>query len=65
MGTLFEPEYGDRPVRIYPVREEELTELRRWAWLSLLIVGIPFLIVSVIQTVNRITRETKFETTDQ
>ena len=60
MGTMREPEYGDRPVKIYPVTESELDDLRLWAFMSLFLIGIPFLIVGIFTTVRRIKKETKF-----
>ena len=63
MGTLMLTAYGNRPVKVYPVREQELNDLRRLAWLSLATLGLasPILILAVIQMVGSIKRETSFE----
>jgi len=65
MGTLMLTAYGDRPVKVYPVREQELDDLKRWAVLSVITFGlaVPLLIFAVIQVVNSIKRETNFENT--
>jgi hypothetical protein len=67
LGTLLLTAYGDRPVKVYPVRESELNDLKRWAWLSLATLGLaaPILILAVIQMVNSVKRETSFENQDE
>lgn len=47
-------------MKVYPVTESELNLLRTSAFMSLLIVGIPFLIVDVFRFVARMKRETQF-----
>ena len=50
-----------RRLKQYPVLETELNDLRRWALLSLIGVGMPFLIWSVLSLVHRLKHETTFE----
>lgn len=50
-----------RRLKEYPVLESELNDLRMWALLSLIGVGIPFLILNVLSFVHRLKRETVFE----
>lgn len=48
-------------MKVYPVSETELSLLKLWALLSLLIVPAPFFILHVLRLVARLRRHTKFE----
>ncbi len=47
-------------MKIYPVSETQLSTLKLWALLSLLIVPVPFFIFHVVRLVSRLRKHTKF-----